>query len=118
LRSPLHALPRSLVAAMARRLRHLLMKPTDRSSAHPQFLALGTIASATPRTQILAALQRLCPQLEIRLRALANQQYRLQVRAADLSGRQTSNTAWLRIKGALASEFPAHKPGSVEIVEP
>ena len=93
------------------------MKPMIRTSASVQFLPLGTIASSTPRLQILAALQRLCPQFELRLQKLAEHRYELHIRAEDLSAQRTSDTAWLRIKGVLASEFPEHKPGFVQIIE-
>jgi hypothetical protein len=86
------------------------------------FVPLGVVVSTAPREALLAALQRACPDWNIRLVPLEAEhvsppQFRVELKyEVDLiSG---SIDAWLHIKGALMSSFPADKPHAVMAIDP
>ncbi len=86
------------------------------------FVPLGVIVSTAPREALLAALQNACPQSSFRLVPLdepreSPPRFRVELKyEIDLvSG---SIDAWMHIKGALMSSFPADKPHAVMAVDP
>jgi len=92
-----------------------------RAAARKDFAPLGTFVSAAPRLQLLGALQQLKPQLYVRLHSLEHtdggRRYEVEVETSDLQRRHLINL-WLGIKAALASAFPADKPGAVRRLQP
>ena len=86
------------------------------------FVPLGIIVSTAPRDALLAALQKACPQWNVRLIQIdetrkSPPQFRVEMKyEVDLiSG---SIDAWMHIKGALMSSFPADKPHAVSTIDP
>jgi len=93
-----------------------------RLSDSPQrYVALGTIASSTPRVELLAALARLRPQNHARLREIRRSVeepwYRVEIDERDLDEYSTLIDVWTAIKGALTSAYPGDKPGCVRVLE-
>jgi hypothetical protein len=95
---------------------------TDSTGTPPaQYALIGLIASSAPHAALLRALQRLRPQCTIRLQPYGARRgetlYRVELR--DEPGHADSPIdAWLRIKSALAAEFPADKPHPVTPIDP
>jgi hypothetical protein len=102
---------------------HRAATPMSDSSPAKNFVALGIVVSSTPRVALLAVLQQLRPQFEIRLQETADDagagvRYRVEI---DLMGNTEAPHAidlWQRIKCALMAEFPADKPGAVVALDP
>jgi len=96
-------------------------KRVTQTSARADFQPLGSFVSSASRVQLLAALKRLKPQLNTRLRELKRSpythHYQLEVDSTNLH-QQHEIDLWLGIKGALTSAFPEHKPGAVRRLEP
>ena len=96
-------------------------RTTDSTQAPAGYAIIGQIASSAPHAALLRALQRLRPQCTIRLQPYGARRgetlYRVELR--DEPGRTDSSlNAWLRIKSALAAEFPADKPHAVTPIDP
>jgi|HubBroStandDraft_3_1064219.scaffolds.fasta_scaffold1274207_2 hypothetical protein len=85
------------------------------------FVTLGVVASTAPREALLAVLQTSCPQWLLQLvlldtgsESVPHFRVELKTDADVLTG---SIDAWLHIKGALMSTFPADKPHAVAIID-
>jgi len=97
------------------------MSPAARPAGN--FVALGVIVSSAPRTALLAALQRLRPQLDIHLQEIAplvgtdKTGYRVEVDTSADIGAASSIDLWLQIKSALMAQFPADKPDAFSALD-
>ncbi len=86
------------------------------------FVTLGLVASTAPREALLAVLQTSCPQWRMQLIALDTDResvphFRVELKI-DADAPPGSIDAWLHIKGALMSAFPADKPHAVATIDP
>lgn len=96
----------------------------DTDKDEPRFSPLGIVATSAPMDALLAALEQLRPQLQVRLRRISDSTgietlYRVEV-ATDSMNRADSGQIgpWLLIKSALLAAFPAGKAGAVKAIDP
>ena len=91
------------------------------TTAHKDFAPLGSFVSATPRMQLLGALKRLKPQLNLRLRMLEQIadacRYGVEIETHELQQRHLIDL-WLGVKGALTTAFPENRPGGIRSLQP
>ena len=85
------------------------------------FVTLGIVASTAPREALLAVLQTSCPQWQMQLVTVDDglqsvPHFRVEL-MADRDAPSGSIDAWLHIKGALMSAFPADKPHAVSTID-
>ncbi len=89
-----------------------------------EFVALGTIQTGAPQPALLASLDAIRQQCDVRfveLDAVASSynelhRYRVDVKTENEIDRDID--LWLRIKSALMSSFPADKPNAVTAIDP
>jgi hypothetical protein len=99
------------------------MTPASRPTKNVAVVALGVIVSSTPKAALLAALQKLRPQLDVQLQEIApvlgtaEVGYRVEIDPSGIVGAQGSIDLWTQIKSALMAQFPADKPGAVAAID-
>jgi hypothetical protein len=85
------------------------------------YTPLGTIESNAPAAALLAVLQTLRPQWNIRLVPADSEiepRYRVEMECSGVSVEGTHIATWLHIKSALMASFPADKPNAVRAIDP
>ena len=106
---------------MQNRGTHAFMENAMTAQHAAHYIPLGSIESATPAAALIAALQALRPQWNLRLVAIESDdvpRYRVEIEHDVVQIEGGHIGAWLRIKGALMATFPADKPNAVMAIDP